>query len=503
MARSRTILVSTVLAALIAATSPAVAQNFRGDAPSLVGSVGAGARAMGMAGAFVAIADDATAASWNPAGLCVLEKPEASVAYKPIQDSREEHAPFTVTNLAPAGAPTGFGTTGQGPRAREVSFRALDFASVTLPVRLGGLKLVPQVSYQRVADLSRHGTDAITTVGTSGPYGGSPTTTTVERLQSEAKATGGLDVLTGSLGLSFDSRLFLGVSVNRWMNGVNDNGVNEWTTTTTDSQGSRTSTTRNEFTLEEDYSGTNLVVGALLRPSQKLRLGVVRKGGFELRRRYSRELKRSLHNGAPGTLGALDRSSVINWPATWAAGISIQPTESLTFSADYTRTAWSKARNVFTASTNQGVPNAPPATTFWPVIEYVGVPNAPESAANPYANDTAQTRVGFEYVVMGPRFAHLTALPVRAGVFRDQQLIKNTPGLDSANFLGFSAGLGLVWSRLSVDFAYLRSQGEWAGYTYDLILTDGNGATYHALGTQDGKSKYTSDRVWVSTTVRF
>jgi hypothetical protein len=39
---------------------------------------GSGARALGLAGAFTAIADDATAASWNPAGLVHLERPEAS-----------------------------------------------------------------------------------------------------------------------------------------------------------------------------------------------------------------------------------------------------------------------------------------------------------------------------------------------------------------------------------------------------------------------------------------
>jgi long-subunit fatty acid transport protein len=39
--------------------------------------VGSGARALGQS-AFIAVADDATAASWNPAGLVNLERPEAS-----------------------------------------------------------------------------------------------------------------------------------------------------------------------------------------------------------------------------------------------------------------------------------------------------------------------------------------------------------------------------------------------------------------------------------------
>ena len=41
--------------------------------------VGSGARATGMGGAFIGIADDATSASWNPAGLIQLEKPEISI----------------------------------------------------------------------------------------------------------------------------------------------------------------------------------------------------------------------------------------------------------------------------------------------------------------------------------------------------------------------------------------------------------------------------------------
>lgn len=47
-----------------------------GSTPNPVGS---GARALGMGQAFIGIADDATAASWNPAGLIQLERPEISV----------------------------------------------------------------------------------------------------------------------------------------------------------------------------------------------------------------------------------------------------------------------------------------------------------------------------------------------------------------------------------------------------------------------------------------
>src|SRR5438477_7018998 len=42
---------------------------------------GSGARALGMGGAFLARADDATAASWNPAGLSYLRLPELSAVW--------------------------------------------------------------------------------------------------------------------------------------------------------------------------------------------------------------------------------------------------------------------------------------------------------------------------------------------------------------------------------------------------------------------------------------
>ena len=53
---------------------------------------GSGARALGLAGAFTALADDATAASWNPAGLTWLERPEASIVYRISYEENEHHS---------------------------------------------------------------------------------------------------------------------------------------------------------------------------------------------------------------------------------------------------------------------------------------------------------------------------------------------------------------------------------------------------------------------------
>jgi hypothetical protein len=55
---------------VLTTVSPAFANFFRG------GNLGVGARAMGMSGAFSALADDPSAAYWNPAGLALLDRPE-------------------------------------------------------------------------------------------------------------------------------------------------------------------------------------------------------------------------------------------------------------------------------------------------------------------------------------------------------------------------------------------------------------------------------------------
>ncbi|HOY66149.1 MAG TPA: PorV/PorQ family protein [Candidatus Ozemobacteraceae bacterium] len=66
-----------LLAALVVASAVPVSADSAGQAGAFL-KMGVGARALGMGSAFTAIADDSTAAFWNPAGLATLEKSEAS-----------------------------------------------------------------------------------------------------------------------------------------------------------------------------------------------------------------------------------------------------------------------------------------------------------------------------------------------------------------------------------------------------------------------------------------
>jgi len=67
------VLALAMLAVVLSSGTSLAASSASGGTESIF-SLGAGSRALGMAGAFTAISDDATAAYWNPAGLSCLEQ---------------------------------------------------------------------------------------------------------------------------------------------------------------------------------------------------------------------------------------------------------------------------------------------------------------------------------------------------------------------------------------------------------------------------------------------
>ena len=92
-----------------------------------------GARSLGFGGAFVALADDATAAFANPAGLIQLTEPEISIEGR----SWRYETPYTAGGRA-AGEPTGLGIdTLDRPLEAEstASLEGLSFFSLVYPLR--------------------------------------------------------------------------------------------------------------------------------------------------------------------------------------------------------------------------------------------------------------------------------------------------------------------------------------------------------------------------------
>lgn len=91
---------------------------------------GAGSRAMGMGGAFIGLADDATAISWNPAGLYQLERMEASVVTQFYSETLN------------------FEAAGYSFDEGNETF-VVNFASLAYPLKIGNMKITTAAALQR------------------------------------------------------------------------------------------------------------------------------------------------------------------------------------------------------------------------------------------------------------------------------------------------------------------------------------------------------------------
>ena len=387
--------------------------DFQGRGSVVVGS---GARAFGMGGAFLARADDATAASWNPAGLSYLRLPELSlVGVRDIIDVEGRDA---------AGA---LGL--QDRRTGDVP----DFAALAYPVSLGSVSGAVQLSFQRV--LSVDGERDITKTDT----------------QQRITGSGGFDVLALGTGLQVSHRLRLGATFNYWFSGYHQ---------TRERLLHRRSRQETEF----DISGFNLNLGLIWSPFENFNVGAVAKTPFTadvtLTRSRTDYVKDDSDLPADITTNAYQADDVrLDFPGAVGFGASWRPLSPLTLSADYTRTFWSDAHihNFFV------LPSTPAGTRANPTPEKPK-PTAPGSlfASLSYPTlktdpqeDTEQIRAGVEYVLIFDRLK----IPLRAGYFNDRQYQRAADG-SAPRYNGFTLGTGLLAGPVLLDLAYVYESGE-------------------------------------------
>jgi hypothetical protein len=381
-------------------------------------ALGSGARAFGMGGAFLARADDATAASWNPAGLSYLRRPEVTVV----------------------GARNAFdrGFAGDFPNDHFEGYTP-DFMAATYPIEFGFVAGAVQVSYQRV--FSFRGDRLIL---------GRPVFT--------SRTEGGFDVLAAGTGLRVFRGLRLGATVNRWFHGYSQSRFR--------TGGGVPDRERQATKQEIDYRlrGWNVNAGLIWSPIESLNVGLVGKtrftGDLKLRRERTDYLSEVV---TPDSTTRNDWGPVdvrLDFPGAVGVGASWRPRSALTLSADYTRTFWSEGRieNFFVLPAT--LPNErPPAQHCdplpYPTLDDIVVTPSGEREFRQF--DTTQVRLGAEYVVIGAR----VKVPLRAGVFTDRQYFADAAGR-APQFIGFSVGTGLIVGPVLFDFAYVREQGTYA-----------------------------------------
>ena len=187
-------LAGTLLAVLVIGSASAGAQT-----GSVFNRTGSGARAAGMANAFIAVSDDGTAASWNPAGLGQLRMPEFSVVTTTSRRSLASEGFRTRDDLAVF-----------SPFRSAYGSAYLDFASLAVPATILGKPVTFQASWRRLYTLDFRANGSVSRERLT-PQGPPPVL-----IQANDDAAGGIDLLSIAGAVKLTSRLALGGSFNSW-----------------------------------------------------------------------------------------------------------------------------------------------------------------------------------------------------------------------------------------------------------------------------------------------
>ncbi|MGA1791924.1 MAG: OmpP1/FadL family transporter [bacterium] len=353
--------------------------------------VGSGARAMGIGGAFVAVADDATAASWNPAGLIQLQTPEVSAVYS-VERRVERRYSIFFPDI-------------DGEEKTNIS--DLNYLSMAYPFNLARRNMVLSLNYQRLFDFRRD-----LRVNWS------------DGSADEFHSRGTLYTLSPALAIQAREDLFLGATINIWSDDWT--GRSDWKNTYQHLDPNWTQGVVEEY---KNFRGVNANFGLLYRVNPKLTLGLVFKTPFRGKFDYSYRNSADPNINAGVAYGKIES---IDLPPTYALGISYRMSDAWTLSFDVTRKDWDELvwRNgrgesfgLFTAFDPNGVP-----------------------VVSPRIDPTYALRFGMEYL----KILEKTVIPIRGGIFYDP-----IPSIGSPhNEYGFSFGSGLSLGNLIVDFAY-------------------------------------------------
>jgi hypothetical protein len=194
----RTGLLATALAT---AATTAVAQENSLNRP------GSGARAAGMGNAFIAVSDDGTAASWNPAGLSQLRKPELSLVHS-ASGRRLSLEGYRSRDLSAA-----FTTLKTTSTAADI-----EFASAAVPFTVAGRPVTVQVGWRRLYQLSSQ------TQGDMRRVPASPTSRPGSLIRLDNTTDGNVDLWSLAGAVRVTSRLSLGWSTDFYRGYWEDRG---------------------------------------------------------------------------------------------------------------------------------------------------------------------------------------------------------------------------------------------------------------------------------------
>jgi long-subunit fatty acid transport protein len=352
-----------------------------------------GARSLAMGASFLGLADDATAAASNPAGLTILTKPEVSAHFR--YSSFDLEAPDTVLGI--------------GTRTFTDQVGSPSFFSFVYPWKAAAAS----VYYQRSSDFRSHSFFE----GTSLTAGDG--LLRYDQVETEFK----VEIFGAAAAFKLGSKVSIGASAQA-------------------SRVSLDSLLRFTFpavigltqgTLAPNASGTKLTwnAGILVTPVSKLSLGGVYKKGAKTE--FPEELLISLTNGVETIdIDSIPTAVPINVPDVFGAGLAIRATESWTILADVVRIRYSQASLPLEQA------NAYQAFGF-----------GGNNAAYEALSDKTEFHLGTEYTWSAGSDWIFAA---RVGYFSDPDH-DGIRGIDSGQNHGTVGGGVVVKNRLQIDVA--------------------------------------------------
>lgn len=249
---------------------------------------GAGARAEGLGGAFIGVADDATAIVWNPAGLTQLERAELSAVGRYSSEKSE-----SKSNVP------GY----EYDESNSQSHFSFNFASGAVPFKAGTNNIVVALAYQTQLDFYSKG----------------------KKETYEFESNGAASTVTPGIAFRLGPMFSIGAATNIWL------GSSEYT-----ERGlGPGSTVLYTYKEEPSFSGVNFGFGALvdfggLAKPIPLKLGASIKTPFTLK--VDADYSLSDPTGTPYT-GSL--SQEVEMPLMVGFGASYRIGENFTLAADY------------------------------------------------------------------------------------------------------------------------------------------------------------------------
>jgi long-subunit fatty acid transport protein len=399
-----------------------------------------GAKARAMGNAFTAVADDLTAAYWNPAGLAAKRGPEFYLSYMASSQAHD----YDLQDKAVTGETRLYNYNLSG------RLNQIDYFSVSAPTLMLKRPFSFALSYYRYIPYGFKG--SVQEIVTFLHDRSHPRRTTVTFTGSE-----GLDVLAFSAAAAATQYFSLGVTLQQFFG---SGSMNLFT------QPSLGEDSYRQYT--EKLQGRSVIVGALFAPAEFLRLGITWHSG--LRNRLDSSLLTWKVDGNEGESEAEEIScqARVTIPEQYSFGFLLRPARWLDLSGDYSRIAWEKGT----------IENYYDSASALPYPQLDDWPGSQQSARN--------LRFGLEARVPFRSWN----LNLRGGWSSDRQLYADITGR-AVRVLGYSAGIGCEFrSHFLVEAAFQKRVADWP--------EDG-----FAADSPDVATHFRSDVLFLALTYRF